>query len=59
MGLWLQPSYYGGELGQRSHIDHEARPRDMQNDIARWREDYPKAVAFVETLYDDRLKTEA
>ena len=59
MGLWLQPQHYGGELGFRSHIEDAMRPRDMQNDIARWREDHPKAVAFVESLYADRLIREA
>ncbi len=59
MGLWLQPQHYGGEFGVRSHIDEAARPRDMQNDIARWREDYPKAVGFAETLYAHRLTREA
>ncbi len=59
MGLWLQPQYYGGEHGRRSHIDNDARPRNMQDDIARWREDHPKAVAFVEALYTERLKKES
>ena len=58
MGLWLQPQGYGGEYGVQSHVDSDSRPRDMQNDIARWREDHPKAVSFVETLYADRLKNE-
>ncbi len=58
MGLWLQPQGYGGEYGAQSHVDSDSRPRDMQNDIARWREDHPKAVSFVETLYADRLKNE-
>ena len=59
MGLWLQPRDYGGEHGRRSHIDDDARPGNMQNDIARWREDHPKAVSFVEALYAERLNNES
>ena len=54
IGLWLQPNAYGGEHGKQSHIDDEERPPAMREDIARWREDYPKAVEFVERLYADR-----
>lgn len=54
MGLWLQPSEYGGVHGKQSHIDDDERPQAMRADIARWREDYPKAVEFVERLYSGR-----
>lgn len=54
MGLWLQPAAYGGEYGKQSHISDEDRPPAMRADIARWREDYPKAVEFVERLYASR-----
>ena len=54
MGLWLQPPAYGGEHGSQSHIDEAERPAAMRDDIARWREDHPKTVAFVERLYASR-----
>jgi hypothetical protein len=55
-GLWLQPAGYGGGCADGCLLDREQLPEPMQRDVRRWREDYPRAVAFVERLYrDERL----
>lgn len=50
-GVWLQPDAYGGGKAEAVRLNRDMMPRQMQDDIRRWIEDYPRAVAFVERLY--------
>jgi glutathione S-transferase len=54
-GLWLQPDGYGGANGVNVRMTRV--PEAMANDIARWTEDFPKAVAYTESLYAQRYDT--
>ena len=51
-GAWLQPDGYGGQNGSCVRLDR--RPAAMSDDVERWKQDYPKAVAFTERLYANR-----
>lgn len=53
-GLWLQPSAYGGGKADAVRIEYERAPEAMRQDIDRWREDYPRAVSWVERLYSEQ-----
>ena len=50
-GVWLQPEAYGGGKAEAVRLHRERMPRPMQDDIRRWAEDYPRVLAFVESLY--------
>ncbi len=51
-GAWLQPDGYGGQNGSDVRLDR--LPAAMSADVERWKQDYPKAVAFTERLYATR-----
>ncbi len=51
-GAWLQPDGYGGQNGSCVRLDR--LPAAMSDDVERWKQDYPKAVAFTERLYANR-----
>lgn len=55
-GLWLQPANYGGGRADSVRIEPDAAPAAMRADIARWRETYPRATGFIETLYRDHRR---
>ena len=52
-GLWRMPEDYGGGRADACRIERSDAPADMQADIERWVEDYPKASTFIERLYAD------
>jgi hypothetical protein len=49
--LWLRPGNFARGKSADVRIAEGREPRRMREDIARWREDYPKAVEFVQRLY--------
>jgi glutathione S-transferase len=53
-GVWLQPVNYGGGRADHVRLDHDRLPEAMRADIDRWSQDYPRAVAFTQALYDTR-----
>ena len=56
MGLWLQPENYGGRVADGSRVTRDQLPAPMRADIKRWSEDYPRATAFIERLYEQERK---
>ncbi len=50
-GLWLQPRNYGGGRADKVRIERSRATSPMRADIDRWIEDYPHAVAWVQSLY--------
>ncbi|MEM9400987.1 MAG: glutathione S-transferase N-terminal domain-containing protein [Pseudomonadota bacterium] len=51
-GAWLQPDGYAGQRGE--YVRLERLPGAMADDVDRWKQDYPKSVAFTERLYAHR-----
>lgn len=51
MGLWVQPAGYGGSLGDGVRISPEQLPAALREETGRWRTAYPRATAFVESMY--------
>ena len=52
-GLWLQPSEYAAGNADSSRFKRDDLPEKMREDIERWIEDHPKAISFVERLYEE------
>jgi len=50
-GRWMQSQGYGGGKAEGCHIDRDQLPAEMQADIERWIEDYPRATSHVTRLY--------
>lgn len=55
-GLWLMPGGYGGGKAEAVRVDRDRVPAGMRADIERWVDAFPRAVAYVETLYQTRLE---
>jgi glutathione S-transferase len=53
MGLWLQPENYGAGVADAARVAKNELPAPMRADIERWSEDYPRATAFIERLYEN------
>lgn len=53
-GLWLMPDGYGGGRAEAVRIERDDAPAGMRADIERWIDAYPRAVAFVNELYQTR-----
>jgi glutathione S-transferase len=53
-GLWLMPEAYGGGKADAVRIDRDRASAAMREDVERWIEACPRAVAFVEALYENR-----
>ena len=53
-GLWLMPEGYGGGKADAVRIDRERRPEGMRSDVDRWIDAFPRAVRYVERLYEQR-----
>lgn len=51
--LWLQPEQFA--LGKCADVSltQDRFPGKMREDTARWREDYPRAIEFVQRLYTE------
>lgn len=55
-GLWLVPENYAAGKARLERYSAAKMPASMATDVGRWREDYPRAVQWVETLYaNERL----
>lgn len=50
-GLWLQPREYANGHADDVRVPRDALPTAMQTDVARWSEDHPRTVAWVEQMY--------
>jgi len=50
-GLWLQPREYADGKADEVRVPRDALPTAMQADVARWREDHPRTVEWVEQMY--------
>ena len=50
-GLWMQPPNFAAGKADECRIERERMPGGMRADVERWREDFPKATAFVDALY--------
>ena len=56
-GLWLQPANYGGGKAEGSRVARNKLPAPLLADTERWTEDYPRATALIQRLYEqERLK---
>lgn len=56
-GLWLVPENYAAGKARLDRYSQARMPAGMAADVGRWREDYPRAVQWVETLYaNERLR---
>ena len=55
-GLWLMPQGYGGGKADAVRIERDRAPAEMRADIERWAGAFPRAVSYVETLYQSRLE---
>ena len=53
-GLWLMVPGYGGGMADNVRLEHEVAPQSLRDDVDRWRATFPRAVAFVEKLYEGR-----
>ena len=51
MGLWLQPSAYGGGRADTVRVEESQMPDDMRADIEHWKNSYPRCTEFIESLY--------
>ena len=55
-GLWLMPGAYGGGKAETVRIERDRVPVAMLGDIERWLDTFPRAVSYVESLYEGRLE---
>ena len=53
-GLWLMPEGYGGGKADAVRIERERRPEGMRGDVERWIDAFPRALRYVEQLYEQR-----
>lgn len=53
-GLWLMPDNYGGGKADAVRIERDLAPAGMREDIERWIDAFPRAVSWVEDLYESR-----
>jgi len=53
MGLWAMPPQYGGGQAAAVRIEPDRCPEMMQAEVALWRQNYPRATAFIQRLYQD------
>ncbi len=51
-GLWLQPPGYGGGKADSVRVERDRVSAAMRDEIERWIETYPNAVAFIHGLYE-------
>ncbi len=58
-GLWVMPPAFGAGRADAVRPNEHDAPADMRRDMGRWKESYPRAVAFVERLYaEERVSRE-
>lgn len=52
--LWLRPERFAAGKSADFQLPEGQTPAKMGEDIARWSEDFPKAIEFVERLYEEQ-----
>lgn len=57
-GLWLMPAGYGGGKADAVRIERDRAPVGMRTDIERWIDAFPRAVPWVEKMYESRKDAE-
>jgi glutathione S-transferase len=55
-GVWLQPQGYGAGKADAVRLEHDTLPEAMRADVERWTQDYPRATAFINELYERERK---
>ena len=53
-GLWLMPPEYGGGRADHVRIERDRAPAELRAEVERWIDTYPRVVAWVEALYENR-----
>jgi hypothetical protein len=48
------PEAYGGGKADNVRIERDRAPEAMRADIERWVDAFPRAVSWVETMYENR-----
>jgi len=56
-GLWLQPDLYGGGKASGVKVELRQAPMEMQSDVQRWIDRYPRSVEFIRDVYRSRLRS--
>jgi glutathione S-transferase len=56
MGLWLQPSGYGGGKADAVRIERDRWPAAMLEEVQVWSETYPLSTLFIKQLYAEERK---
>jgi glutathione S-transferase len=54
MGLWAQPTQFGGGRADAVRVELDRCPPAMQEEIRTWRKQYPRAAAFIDRLYEQQ-----
>ena len=54
MGLWAQPPQFGGGRADAVRVELDRCPPAMQGEVRAWRQQYPRATAFIDRLYQER-----
>lgn len=54
MGLWLQPTGYGGGKADTVRLEESQLPEGMRSDVEHWKRRYPRSTEFIESLYAQR-----
>lgn len=54
MGLWAMPRGYGAGKADAVKIDLGRCPGQMQEEVASWKRDYPRATRFIDRLYEEQ-----
>ncbi len=53
-GIWLLPEGYGGGKADGVKIQHSQVPKQMRDEVEQWQQNYPKSVALIHRLYEQR-----
>jgi glutathione S-transferase len=54
MGLWAQPAKFGGGRADAVRVELDRCPPAMQEEVRAWQQQYPRAAAFIERLYEQQ-----
>jgi glutathione S-transferase len=54
MGLWAMPVQFGGGKADAVRVDIDECSEAMQEEVAAWRDGYPRSAAFIERLYGEQ-----
>lgn len=54
MALWAQPAQFGGGRADAVRVEFDRCPPAMQEEVRAWQQQYPRATAFIERLYQEQ-----